>query len=110
MRREIEGRERAREEWGDDADEGHDDRIERLGSRGQLLNHAIAHSEGRYEYETRRMQDHQEIEEVQTWESEDDDGNEDAAEASGDDDGDEYEERVWERRDDSDMEIEFDSD
>ena len=55
--RELQGREEAREEWGDDADGGHDERIEKLRDRDQLLGHGIAHAEGDYEYQTERMQD-----------------------------------------------------
>lgn len=55
--RELQGREEAREEWGDDADDGHDQRIEKLRDRDQLLRHGIAHAEGNYKYQTERMQD-----------------------------------------------------
>ena len=100
MHREIEGRERAREEWGDEGDEGHDERIEKLRDRGQLLNHSIAHAEGKYEYETRGMQD---------VESENDEGGQDSA-GSSSDESDGREERVEEATADSDMDIESDSD
>lgn len=55
--RELWGREEAREEWGDDGDEGHDERIEKLRDQGLLLSNAIAHADGDYEYQTERMQD-----------------------------------------------------
>lgn len=57
LSRELMGREEAREEWGDDADDGHDERIEKLRDQDQLLKHGIAHAEGEYEYQTERMQD-----------------------------------------------------
>lgn len=57
LSRELQEREEAREEWGDDGNEGHDDRIEILRGQSQLLGHAIAHAEGTYEYQTEGMQD-----------------------------------------------------
>ena len=57
LSRELMGRERARDEWGDDANDGHDERIEKLRGQDQLLKHDIAHAEGEYEYQTERMQD-----------------------------------------------------
>lgn len=57
LSRELQEREEAREEWGDDGNEGHDQRIEKLRDQSQLLGHAIAHAEGTYEYQTERMQD-----------------------------------------------------
>ena len=51
------GREEAREEWGDDGNDGHDERIEKLRGQKQLLNNDIAHAEGSYEYQTEGMQD-----------------------------------------------------
>ena len=51
------GRENAREEWGDDGDDGYDDRIEKVRDEKQLLEHDVAHADGEYEYQTERMQD-----------------------------------------------------
>lgn len=53
----MQGREEAREEWGDEANDGHNERIEHLKNQGQLLEHDIAHAKGEYEYQTERMQD-----------------------------------------------------
>ena len=50
-------REEAREEWSDDGNDGHDERIEKLRDQKQLLNNGIAHAEGSYEYQTEGMQD-----------------------------------------------------
>ncbi|KAG8527049.1 uncharacterized protein KY384_008478 [Bacidia gigantensis] len=90
---------------GDDGDEGHDERIEKLRDRGQLLDHGIARVEGRYECETRRMQDVEDDDD-----DDDDEGAEDAVGSSRDNEGDEHEERVREEEEDSDMDIEPDSD
>jgi len=46
-----EGRERAREEHGDDADEGHDGRIEKLKDMAQTTRNRIAWCKGKYAYE-----------------------------------------------------------
>ena len=54
--RERAGREEARDDHGEDADEGHDDRIEKLKDREQLLSNKIGHLDGEYEY-TEPMQD-----------------------------------------------------
>ena len=53
----MQEREEARDEWGDDGNDGHDERIEKLRDRDQLLRHGIAHAEGNYEYQTEGMQD-----------------------------------------------------
>lgn len=48
---EREGREQAREEHGDDADEGHDDRIEKLRDTEQTVRNRIAWCKGEYSYD-----------------------------------------------------------
>lgn len=54
--RERYGREDARDEYGDDADEGHDERIAALQARELLLSLHTAHLDGGYEY-TKPMQE-----------------------------------------------------
>ena len=51
------GREEARDRWGDYADDGHDERIERLRDRDLQLDHAIAHAEGEHDYQATGRQD-----------------------------------------------------
>ena len=53
----MRGREEAAEEWGDEGDEGHQDRIDKLRDASQLLGHSMAHVNGEYEYQTERMDD-----------------------------------------------------
>ena len=48
---EREARERVREEYGDDADEGHDDRIEKLRDTEQTVRNRIAYCKGEYTYD-----------------------------------------------------------
>lgn len=102
--RELKGREEAREEWGDDGNDGHDRRVEEVKDQEQLLKHGIAHAEGEYDYQTERMGDmdadlrHElERENNEKW------GSTEHAE------GDNHEERGNEQET-SDMEIESDSD
>ncbi|KAI4616961.1 hypothetical protein J4E83_006543 [Alternaria metachromatica] len=45
------GREEARDEYGDDADEGHDDRIEKLNDTEQTVRNRIAYLKGEYTYD-----------------------------------------------------------
>lgn len=66
--RERSGREEARDEWGEDADDGHDDRIEIARANEQIAANQVAHFNGEYEYDTRSMRDvdgdlHRELEE-----------------------------------------------
>lgn len=49
-RSEREGRERVREELGDDADEGHDERIEKLEDTELVVRNRIACCKGEYSY------------------------------------------------------------
>ena len=107
--RELQGREEAREEWGDDADDGHDRRIEVLRERDELLNHGIAHAEGGYEYQSEGMQDMDpdlrrelERENEERW------GYNEAVERDEESDGDDRREDELEET--SDMDIESDSD
>ena len=65
---EREGRELAREEQGDDADEGHDDRIEKLEATAQTVRNRIAYCKGEYSYDD----DEQSAEAEQQEEQEDD--------------------------------------
>ena len=58
-RSEREGRERAREEEGEDADEGHDDRIEKLQDTEQTVKNRIAYCKGEYSYDDDEQGDEQ---------------------------------------------------
>jgi hypothetical protein len=65
--RERSGREAARGDWGEDADEGHDDRIQKVTDLEQLAANKRDHLDGKYDY-AKPMQDgdadlHQEVEE-----------------------------------------------
>ncbi|KAK0120132.1 hypothetical protein ONS95_011540 [Cadophora gregata] len=50
------GREEARDEWDEDANDGHDERIEKVKANEQLAANQLAHLDGEYEYAT-PMQD-----------------------------------------------------
>jgi hypothetical protein len=65
--RERNEREAAREDWGEDADEGHDDRIQKVTDLEQLAANKRDHLDGQYDY-AKPMQDgdadlHREVEE-----------------------------------------------
>ena len=107
--RELQEREEAREEWGDDANDEHDRRIEILRERDELLNHGIAHAEGEYEYQSEGMQDMDpdlrrelERENEERW------GYDEAVDRDQESDDDDRREDKQEET--SDMEIESDSD
>jgi len=102
------GREEAREEWGDDGNDGHDERIEMLRVQGQLLNHAIAHAKGEYEFQTDRMQDMDE-DLRRELEEENDEKWRNYEHVEGDHD-DERENEQEEQKETSDMDIVSDSD
>ncbi len=53
----MRGREEAAEDRGDDANEGHQERIDKLRDGSQILGHSLAHGNGEYEYQTEGMQD-----------------------------------------------------
>ena len=53
----MRGREEAAEEWGDDGDEGHEQRIDKLKDTNQILGHSMAHVRGEYEYQSGGMHD-----------------------------------------------------
>lgn len=54
--RELEGRIIARDEAGDNADEGHDERIQKLENSAQTVKNRIAHLNWEYDYEDTQAQ------------------------------------------------------
>ena len=99
--RELEGRLEARDEWGDEGNNGHDQRIRDVQDQDLLLKNAIAHHEGRYEYPTGGMQDmdeelRRELEEEndRRWAPKEDEGEEQ-----------EQEQEQEEEEEDSDMDL-----
>ena len=71
FRSEREGRERAREEYGDDADEGHDDRIQKLEDTAQTVRNRIAYCKGEYSYDDDEQEDEAEQQEEEQRENDD---------------------------------------
>ena len=97
--RELEGRLEARDEWGDDGNDGHDHRIDSLRDQDQVLAHGIAYHEGTYEYQTEGMQDmdpelRRELEEANN-----------AKWAPNENEGEEQEQEQEEEEEDSDMDL-----
>lgn len=112
--RELQGREEARDSYAqrDEADEGHDWQIEIVRDRHPLLTNAMAPEKCDYEYDARGMQDAEPEEGLhEELERENDEGENDERFARFF--GDRGEEEAYEDRyeeEDSDMDIESDSD
>lgn len=97
--RELEGRLEARDEWGDEGNDGHDQRIRNVQDQDLLLNNAIAYHEGTYEYQTEGMQD---MDEELRRELEEEN---DRRWAPKEDEGEEQEQEQEEEEEDSDMDL-----
>ncbi|OBT63599.1 hypothetical protein VE03_07333 [Pseudogymnoascus sp. 23342-1-I1] len=91
---EREGRERAREEYGADADEGHNQRIEKLKDTEQVVRNRIGYCKGEYSYGYTE-QDHEDEADVDEQDPKDED--------EADDEEQDYEEQDYEDEDDDEV-------